>query len=603
MNTVVIDGLELRVFDRVNVVVGSGAAGLNCADLLARGGAEVCVVTEGMNMGTSRNTGSDKQTYYKLTMTGGTPDSVRDMAALLFEGGSMRGDIALCEAANSPRAFIRLCELGVPFPVNEYGEYVGYRTDHDDRKRATSCGPLTSFYMTEALEKSVRSRDIEIFDGFRVCEIVSDGEKVAGIICVSADGWSYIRCSNLVWAVGGPSAVYFNSVYPQSQTCALGAAFIAGCDGVNLTESQYGIASVGFRWNLSGSYQQVVPRYFSRGADGVERELELDFNKIFLKGYQWPFDPRRLNGSSDIDMAVYRENSLGRRVFMDFTRDPKGFSPEALSDEARQYLQNSGALQHTPFERLKAMNPPAVELYRSHGYDLSSEPLEIGVCAQHCNGGLYIDADYRTSLPGMYAVGECAGVFGVRRPGGSALNSTQVSSMRAAAAILADTGRERSAFIPLHIASSRFFAPSALTLDNIIKHRREYGERMDCAGAFIRDGEKVAAALAAVKADISSFDYRSDDLALIREISINYDILITQLMFLSAIDIYIKDGGGSRGSYLINGDPAPDTLHFTKQCRVSLNGLETSAVWEDVFPPPESEQWFEKIYANQKRGK
>ena len=46
----------------------------------------------------------------------------------------------------------------------------------------------------------------------------------------------------------------------------------------NLTESQYGLASVKFRWNLSGTYQQVLPRYYSTAADGSdEREFLSDY--------------------------------------------------------------------------------------------------------------------------------------------------------------------------------------------------------------------------------------------------------------------------------------------------------------------------------------
>lgn len=46
------------------IIVGSGAAGLNAAlRLYEMGQREIAIVTEGINRGTSRNTGSDKQTY------------------------------------------------------------------------------------------------------------------------------------------------------------------------------------------------------------------------------------------------------------------------------------------------------------------------------------------------------------------------------------------------------------------------------------------------------------------------------------------------------------------------------------------------------------
>ena len=50
------------------------------------GHTDVAIVTEGMNCGTSRNTGSDKQTYYKLSLSGSDADSVREMASSLYQG-------------------------------------------------------------------------------------------------------------------------------------------------------------------------------------------------------------------------------------------------------------------------------------------------------------------------------------------------------------------------------------------------------------------------------------------------------------------------------------------------------------------------------------
>ena len=85
------------------VVIGSGCAGLNAADTLsALGEKDFVLVTENMLSGTSRNTGSDKQTYYKLSLAGDDPDSVGDMAQTLRRS-DVHGDTALCEAANSAR--------------------------------------------------------------------------------------------------------------------------------------------------------------------------------------------------------------------------------------------------------------------------------------------------------------------------------------------------------------------------------------------------------------------------------------------------------------------------------------------------------------------
>lgn len=73
-------------------VVGSGAAGYSAAlRLWQYGQRDILLLTENRMAGTSRNTGSDKQTYYKLTLSGDEPDSVGEMARTLFQGGCVDG--------------------------------------------------------------------------------------------------------------------------------------------------------------------------------------------------------------------------------------------------------------------------------------------------------------------------------------------------------------------------------------------------------------------------------------------------------------------------------------------------------------------------------
>ena len=135
-------GLPMPVFSVNTLVVGSGAAALGAAVWLGDfGQQDIAIVTESWGGGTSAHAGSDKQTYYKLSLDGRVPDSARLLAEDLFAGGSMHGDIALCEARHSAQAFYRLVQLGVPFPHDRYGGFPGYRTDHDERGRGHLGGP------------------------------------------------------------------------------------------------------------------------------------------------------------------------------------------------------------------------------------------------------------------------------------------------------------------------------------------------------------------------------------------------------------------------------------------------------------------------------
>ena len=191
------------------LVVGTGAAGYAAAVRLHQYGVrDLAILTENVEAGTSRNTGSDKQTYYKLSLAGKEADSVRGMAEELFRGQCVDGDLALCEAALSARCFFYLTELGVPFPDNEYGEYIGYQTDHDRRRRASSVGPYTSRIMTECLEREAVARQIPVFNHMQLIQLLVREEKVEGALCLNTGITDHgefvlIWCENVVLATGG----------------------------------------------------------------------------------------------------------------------------------------------------------------------------------------------------------------------------------------------------------------------------------------------------------------------------------------------------------------------------------------------------------------
>ena len=92
----------MKIYDAI--VIGSGAAGYSAADWLYREGiTDIAVVTEGRLCGTSRNTGSDKQTYYKISMDGASADSAYKMAKDICSLGSCDGVKAYKQAANSAK--------------------------------------------------------------------------------------------------------------------------------------------------------------------------------------------------------------------------------------------------------------------------------------------------------------------------------------------------------------------------------------------------------------------------------------------------------------------------------------------------------------------
>ena len=613
-----------------SLVVGSGAAGLNAAVQLKRRGVDVLIVTEGLDKGTSINTGSDKQTYYKLGLCGERPDSVGQLADSLFAAGGMHGDLALAEAAGSARSFFNLVNLGVAFPQDAYGQYPGYKTDHDPARRATSTGPYTSRDMCHALIREVGRLAIPVREGLSVTDLLvcgsGAGRRACGVLALDASGgWQAFRAENVIFAVGGFGGLYEASVYPAVHTGAIGLALRAGACAQSLPESQYGLASITFRWNVSGTYMQAVPRVVSTAADGVSDAREFlpeafaspgeAYSQLFLKGYQWPFDASRAeSGSSRVDLLVHAERvEKGRRVFLDFRRNGRGFSFGGLSEEARAYLEASGARQGTPLARLAHMNPAAVALFREHGIDLAREPLEIAVCAQHNNGGLAANRWWESvNVKHLFPVGEVNGSHGVGRPGGSALNAGQVGGVRAAeyiAAAYGGRGLRAADFrraLDKALAENRRFAKACAGAETRWSDcRREFQKRMTRAGAHLRSEGQLARAVREAQEQVRRLlkaGCRATGPAELARAFENRQLALAHAAYLSAQLFAVRSGVGSRGSTLVTdaaGRRVPEDAAFRSlvlETRVSAGGRARHG-WVPRRPLPQSDPWFETAWA------
>ena len=583
-----------------------------------------------------------------------------EMAKTLYEGQCVDGDQALCEAALSAPCFLKLVNLGVPFPRNRWGEYVGYKTDHDPRRRATSTGPYTSKLMTECLERSVEEKGIPIFDKMQVIRILSDQKQVYGLLCLdlSFEGgeeetpFVLFECSHVIYAVGGPAGMYHDSVYPHGHYGASGLAFEAGVKGKNLTEWQFGLSSLKPRWNVSGTYMQVLPRFISTDEEGKdEKEFLADYLKdpyemlslVFLKGYQWPFDVRKLKGGSSlIDVCVYLEQNRGRRIFLDYRKNPlkKDIAFDRLIPEAFSYLSQAGACFGTPIDRLRHMNPMAVEFYKSRGVDLEKEPLEIALCAQHNNGGLSTDAWWQTNLKGFFAAGEVSGTHGVYRPGGSALNAGQVGSLRAAQYIAARGKETICSHETFEVLAKEAIEEAGELVKKAVErgfknwgedceknrgkncvegrpiHARdlwkEASKRMSRCGGPIRSRALLKEALEEnekdrVRLETTVFVKNPGELWILFRLR---DVLISQKVYLQAMLDYMDQGGKSRGSALYTEKPESEITfdmfrEFTCEREemgetpiqeIVLEGEKAVAFWRQPCPIPQDDDFFENVW-------
>ena len=652
-------GITIPVYFSPVLIIGSGAASLSCAVHLQRMGCkDLVIATDNTQGGTSRNTGSDKQTYYRLNDSSTIPDSPLSMANSYLQGGAMHGDIAFVESQGSLQAFYNLFSLGVPFPHNKYGGFTGYKTDHDPSQRGISLGPFTSKVMVEKLEQELKTKNTLILDQEEAVRLIlTDDNRVAGSLFLNKGktdspslGFSLILADHVVFGTGGPAGFYAASVYPKVHTGSIGLAMEIGGEAVNLTESQFGIASTKVRWNLSGSYQQVLPRYYSTDREGNDEQdflspyfpsWEAITQAIFLKGYQWPFDASKIpqNGSSLIDLLVYTETQVNnRRVFLDYRKNISGkatwgpFAKEVLDETALEYLDKSNAWAETPLGRLLLLNPDAYNLYLDKHIDLAKEPIEIDVCAQHNNGGLSADIWWEsTNLRRFYPIGEVNGSHGVGRPGGSALNAGQVGALRCAQRIVG-YGSENP--LPVRQAENEAQAQIAPILELALQWTRKAKEeqvsiqkakesldsikgslqqRMSHSGGPVRSMQDTQDSLTEA---LFQKEHALQELALPRELLAHAlrlrHMLIAQIWYLFAIQEYLAKDGGSRGSFVVFDTSGQEAHPLLPEYRIKAENMEMRQVLQVLsiskegalqqrLDPcralPDMDFWFEKVWA------
>ncbi len=589
-------GFSMPVHRSEALVLGSGAAGLRAAVELKRRDVDVVVASQSAFGGASACSGSDKQTLHTANGAG-RGDDFRAMSDALGAGGAMDEDTAYVEAVGSLRALSSLQFIGLPIPQDRLGGVLRYQTDHDEVGRATSCGPRTSRLMVQVLAKEAIRLNAPIFNhttGVRLLVERGGRPRCVGALAMSpkrrADdnplGLIVFLSESVVIATGGPGELYRDSVYPRNCFGSLGLALEAGLEVVNLTESQFGIGTSrdGFPWNLSGTYVQAMPYIFSRDSRGNERNFLADYyrttqelaSNVFRKGYQWPFHATRMLafGSSLVDLAIIKEMRAGRKVFMDFNRNPlpvpgdAEFDLDRLDPDVRAYLSNAGALLEKPLDRLSKMNPLSIELYKRYKYDITRDPLEFAVNNQHMNGGVAVDGWGATNIAGCYAIGEAAGTHGVTRPGGAALNAGQVFGARCAEHIAA----RRSARLPsapapglVDEAVGRILdvlkADSSLTVKSI---RKDVQDRMSDHAGVLCNAADVKQALSAARALNEAI--RQQGIACsgapeaLKALQWSQTALLSEAV-LTALAFYIARGGGSRGARAIcaaEGDRIPE---------------------------------------------
>ena len=203
-----------------------------------------------------------------------------------------------------------------------------------------------------------------------------------------------------------------------------------------------------------------------------------------------------------------------------------------------------------------------------------------------------MDMNWQTELRGFYAAGEAAGTFGVYRPGGSALNSAQVGSLRAAEHIAKQP--DRAAQPPEYRLPELKYGTS-----NLAKIRDRFQTEMSRAADFDRSTEDMKKLLSEVNGLCDGFfdTVTISDASQTAEAFRLYDMALTQRAVLSAM-ICSAEHIGTHGSAHV--DKAPDRSGGAPR---TTRTVTTGAVSEmrAVSAMPDPELWFETLLARKKK--
>jgi len=439
----------MREYNSDVLIVGGGGAALRAALAVVekRPEAKVILSTKGKlgRSGVTARACSDRMAFHvtlPFTQPGGK-DNYKYHAEDIYKIGGYISDedLAYILAKNSQEAFEYLDKIGVPW-VKKNGKPHQFLTDGSQYARACYTGPYTANHIEEALLKRVKTTSIKIIENFMAVDLILLKDRVGGIWGLNKEeNLFFIRAKATILATGGAGEIFKVNVYPEGMTGdGYAMAYRAGADLVNMEFIQIGLSSVKTKLACSGSMMRALPalvndqgeefllNYFPRGVN--LREIYLT---LFQKGASWPVSFE--HKSHLIDIAVFKELRRDRKVYLDYSHNPRGLEWEKLTEVTDWYrkvkkvdLLGQKELQKSPLQRLKKINPPAVSWLQERDIDLGrGDKIEIMPAAQHFQGGIKIRKKGETSLKGLYAAGECAGgQHGANRPGGNALLDCQV---------------------------------------------------------------------------------------------------------------------------------------------------------------------------------
>jgi L-aspartate oxidase len=387
------------------IVVGTGIAGCLVALGAAERGPVVVITKAELGEGSTRRA----QGGIAAALDGG--DSVEAHLADTLRAGAGLCDLdaaaGICR--EGPAQVAALLARGVAFDRESGLLSLGREGAHSASRVVHAGGDSTGAHIVAALTAAVRAdARIELAEGEHALEVLVRDGSVTGLRSVGRDGVERVRGARaVVLAAGGAGQLYPFTTNPPGATAdgpALAAR--AGAALADLEMVQFHPTALALGASPLSLVSEAV-----RGEGAVLRDA--GGNRFMLEEH-----PLAELGPRDVVARAIarRAAETGRDVVVD--------------------------MSHLDAARVRRRFPTVAALCAAHGLDLARDPIPVTPAAHYSVGGALADMEGRTTVPGLFAVGECAatGAHGANRLASNGLLEAAVLAAGAVRALAADPG-------------------------------------------------------------------------------------------------------------------------------------------------------------------
>ncbi len=398
------------------IVIGSGAAGLTAALELAQQH-RVLVLAKGNLHG-----GSTAWAQGGIAAVLDAGDTFENHIRDTMVAGAGLNDIATVEFVieRAPAAIDRLVELGVPFNTDGPDLHLTREGGHSHR-RIVHVDDATGWAVQEALVRAAEANPnitllpgrscIDFITGRHAEKFSADG-RVWGVYALDQESGKVEKhlARATVLAAGGAGRVYQFSTAPRGATGdGIAMSWRAGARVSNMEMMQFHPTCL---YNLEVKNFLITEAVRGEGGHLLHPET-------------------------------------GHRFMVDYDAErmelaPRDVVARAIDDQIKRFGLDYVHLDisHKPAEFVREHFPTIYDKLIGLGIDMTTQPIPV-VPAQHYTcGGVKVDLDARTDLPGLWAAGECteSGLHGANRLASNSLLECFVFGEAAGRDILAHWG-------------------------------------------------------------------------------------------------------------------------------------------------------------------